>query len=201
MATLSTISFSAMAGCKAPAPSWKGSKVSGRSLISMAITRRGLLSLRSSRLCVYAVTCISLPSMLHFDWQQQPEVVLLHCQPERAAHAGEGGDGEQGDGHCEAAAGAGRGRSADAGVQVHGVRRRLAGHGGDRDGAGGGVQDHRRGGQRPEHFHHPGRRRPHRKARRRQARGLIVSPAYCLLDGVDVLQAEKLFVFFNFFPA
>jgi hypothetical protein len=84
-------------------------------------------------------------------------------------YAGEGGDGEQGDGHREAAAGAGGGRGADGGDQVHGPRRRLAGHGGDRHDAGGGVQDHRRGGQCPEHRHHPGRRRPHRQARRPEA--------------------------------
>ena len=38
----------------------------------------------------------------------------------------------------------------------------------DRHGAGGGVQDHRRGGQRPEHHNHPGGRRPHRQARRQE---------------------------------
>ncbi|TVU25236.1 hypothetical protein EJB05_27725 [Eragrostis curvula] len=54
MAALSATSLSAIAGCKASTLSWKGSRVSGRSLISMGATRTGLISLRSSRFRVYA---------------------------------------------------------------------------------------------------------------------------------------------------
>ncbi|GJN04781.1 hypothetical protein PR202_ga22353 [Eleusine coracana subsp. coracana] len=55
MAALSATTLSTMVGCKATTLSWKGGRVSDRSLISMGATSRtGLVTLRSSRFRVYA---------------------------------------------------------------------------------------------------------------------------------------------------
>lgn len=73
MATLSAISAKAGYGyCRAPTLSWKGSRVSDRSVVSMATTRRGglLVSLRSPRFRVYAAKAETVSKVMDIVKQQ-----------------------------------------------------------------------------------------------------------------------------------
>ncbi|RLM58492.1 acyl carrier protein 4, chloroplastic-like [Panicum miliaceum] len=74
MATLSAVSVKAggFGTATATTPSWKGSRVSGRSLISMAMgaTRSRLVSLRTPRFRVYAAKAETVSKVMDIVKQQ-----------------------------------------------------------------------------------------------------------------------------------
>ncbi|XP_039824335.1 acyl carrier protein 4, chloroplastic-like isoform X3 [Panicum virgatum] len=72
MATLSAVSAKpgGFATATVTTPSWKGSRVSGRSLISMGATRSRLVSLRTPRFRVYAAKAETVSKVMDIVKQQ-----------------------------------------------------------------------------------------------------------------------------------